>query len=81
MASLGAPLVGDRLYGRPGDQETAFYLEHTALRFTPFAEERPVTVRRRDDPDREALTPQLSVELDTLLALGGERWRETWKSR
>ena len=72
MAALGAPLVDDWLYGssagtrrRPADER--FYLEHTALRFTPFNSDRPAAVHWTNDPDRETMSPTLLARLDGLL--------------
>ena len=73
MAYLGAPLVGDRLYGRSGDRESAFYLEHTALRFTPFGSKTPVVVHQREDPDRVPVDPKMQAELDAVILGMGAR--------
>ena len=69
MAHLGAPLVGDWLYGEsPRRDDERFYLEHTALRFTPYGEEEPVALHWRDDPKREAIASTLRSALDRILA-------------
>jgi 23S rRNA pseudouridine1911/1915/1917 synthase len=70
MAALGAPLIGDRLYGGPSHGK--MYLEHAALRFRPFGVGRPVTVHWREDPDRGSIASPVAAALDTLLA----RWEE-----
>lgn len=68
MAHLGAPLVGDWLYGAaPRGDEGRFYLEHTALRFTPYGTEEPVTIHWRDDPERQAIASTLRAALDRIL--------------
>lgn len=71
LAHLGAPMVGDRLYGLPGDRESAFYLEHVALRFMPYGADRPVVLHLRDDPDRHRLDREMRDELDRVL----NRWQ------
>jgi len=69
MAHLGAPLADDWLYGTsPGCERERFYLEHTALRFTPYGEEAPPFGHWRDDPDRESISPSLCGAIDRLLA-------------
>lgn len=71
MAHLGVPLVDDWLYGSvPRREGGRFYLEHIALRFTPYGATRPQEVHLREDPDREAIAPALRVALDRLL----EEW-------
>ncbi len=71
MAHLGVPLVHDWLYGfSPGKKRERFYLEHAALRFTPYDATRPGVIHLREDPDREAIAPALRVALDRLL----EEW-------
>ena len=67
MAHLGAPMLGDRLYGVPGDRESAFYLEHTALRFIPYGASEPLVVHFREDPDRNRLSQQMRDELDRVI--------------
>ena len=68
MAHLGAPLVGDWLYGAgSAREERRFYLEHTALRFTPCWEDGPVGIHLREDPDRDSVAPPLSTKLDRIL--------------
>lgn len=71
MAHLGAPMLGDRLYGRPGDRESAFYLEHVALRFTPYGADAPMVLHLRDDPDRLQLSREMRAELDRTI----DSWR------
>jgi 23S rRNA pseudouridine1911/1915/1917 synthase len=69
MAHLGAPLVGDWLYGEAARRdEPRFYLEHVALRFAPYGMGKLVTLHRRDDPEREAIDPTLRAALDRILA-------------
>ena len=69
MAHLGVPLVGDWLYGAaPRQNEARFYLEHTALRFTPCGADERVGVHLREDPDRESIAPGLRAEIDRILA-------------
>ena len=69
MAYLGVPLVGDWMYGEgPRRDEARFYLEHAALRFTPYGTEEPVTLHWRDDPKREAIASTLRGALDRVLA-------------
>ncbi len=73
MAHLGAPLVDDWLYADPVPPGNArFYLEHVALRFTPYGEERPRVLHRREDPDREPIDPSLRAALDRQLKV----WEE-----
>ncbi len=68
MADLGAPLVDDWLYDTDAARRSGrFYLEHAALRFTPFGADRPRTIHRRDDPDREPIGPALRATLDRCL--------------
>ncbi len=69
MAHLGVPLVGDWLYGAaPRQNEARFYLEHTALRFTPYGTEPPLGLHWREDPEREAVAPPLRAAFDRVLA-------------
>ena len=68
MAHLGIPLVDDWLYGTsPGRDKERFYLEHTALRFTPFDSSTPCIVHWSEDPQRERVAPMLQTCLDELL--------------
>lgn len=68
MAHLAVPLVDDWLYGfSAGRKRERFYLEHTALRFTPYAARCALVIHRREDPDREAIAPTLWAVLDRLL--------------
>lgn len=71
LAHLGVPMVGDRLYGPPGDRESAFYLEHTALRFTPYGADEPMVLHLRNDPDRHRMTREMQDELDRVV----DAWR------
>jgi len=67
MAHLRAPAVGDRLYGQSGDRESSFYLEHAALRFTPFGGEIPIVVHQREDPDRVPIDTKMQAALDAVI--------------
>jgi len=68
LAHLDMPLVDDWLYGQsPGRERERFYLEHVALRMTPYGEDRLVAVHRRADPDRERIGDALRGALDRLL--------------
>lgn len=61
LASLGSALVGDATYGgRPG----AMYLEHAVLVLVDLDSGAPERLFLRDDPDREALDPELAAALD-----------------
>ena len=71
LGHLSAPMLGDRLYGPPGDRESAFYLEHVALRFTPYGEGEPTVVHWRNDPDRHRLSREMRDRLDLVL----DGWR------
>jgi len=74
MAALGAPLVDDWLYGIPSTgRGERFYLEHVALRFTPWGDRQPRAVHWREDPDREPLDPALRASLDRIV--------EGWEGR
>jgi 23S rRNA-/tRNA-specific pseudouridylate synthase len=74
MAHLGVPLVDDWLYGlMPRREGGRFYLEHAALRFTPYGATRPRIIHLREDPNREAIAPALRAALDRLL--------EDWEGR
>jgi len=69
MGHLGAPLVDDWLYeSSPGRKRERFYLEHTALRFTPCGQDTLRGMHWRDDPGREPIAPRLHGALDELLA-------------
>jgi 23S rRNA-/tRNA-specific pseudouridylate synthase len=71
MAHLGTPLVDDWLYGpEPSRGGGRFYLEHVALRFTPFEATCPVAIHRRKDPDRDEIATALRERLDRIL----EEW-------
>jgi len=71
MAHLGAPLVGDWLYGSASKRgDGRFYLEHIVLRFKPYGALRVRVVHLREDPHREAIAPALRVVLDRRL----EEW-------
>ena len=67
LAHLGVPLCGDWLYGREGGAEATFYLEHTALRFTPYGAGEPITLHWSDDPTRPPLGDALRRKLDAVL--------------
>ncbi len=68
LAHLDMPLVDDWLYGQsPGRNRERFYLEHTALRMTPYGSDRPVALHWRSDPDRESMGDALRGTLDRLL--------------
>lgn len=68
LAHLGIPLVDDWIYGTsPGRDKERFYLEHTALRFTPFGSTTPCIVHWSGDPHRERVDPKLQARLDELL--------------
>jgi len=78
MAHLGAPLVDDWIYGTsPGRGKERFYLEHTALRFTPYESPTPCIVHWSGDPHRERLDPKLQTRLDEFLA----RWENEGATR
>lgn len=64
LAGIGAPLVGDALYGGP---RGPFYLEHALLRFVPFGSERIHTVFVEDDPDREPIRGDIISVLSRLV--------------
>ncbi|MGH7161937.1 MAG: hypothetical protein ACREID_00525, partial [Planctomycetota bacterium] len=67
LAALGAPLVGDALYGgAPGP----FYLEHAALFFTDFSTRRGSIAHLPGDPEREPLFPPLQARLDAIVSGG-----------
>lgn len=69
MAHLGSALVDDWIYGTsPGRDKERFYLEHTALRFAPYASASPCIVHWGGDPHRERVDPMLKASLDELLA-------------
>lgn len=71
MAALGAPLVGDRLYGSEREGTSGrFYLEHVALEFTPYGAQRPRWVHWRDDPDRETIDGAIRSMLDRRMEEG-----------
>ena len=73
MARLDVPLVDDWLYGSaPRRSGGRFYLEHIALRFTPYGATRPEVIHLCEDPDREAIAPALRAAVDRLLT-GWER--------
>jgi len=65
MASLGAPLVDDWLYDPDAARDRRrFYLEHIALRFTPYDAAAPRWIHRRDDANREPVDPAVRAALD-----------------
>ena len=68
LAHLGVPLVDDWIYGTsPGRGKERFYLEHIALRFTPYESASPCIVHWADDPHRELVAPKIQTSLDQLL--------------
>ncbi|MCK5585969.1 hypothetical protein KAJ02_07845 [Candidatus Bipolaricaulota bacterium] len=68
LAHLGVPLVDDWIYGTsPGRGKERFYLEHIALRFTPYESASPCIVHWADDPHRELVDPKIQTSLDQLL--------------
>lgn len=56
LAHLGAPLVGDRLYG---GARGPFYLEHARLRYPDFTTRKETTAFLAEDPDREPVDAAL----------------------
>jgi len=78
MAHLGVPLVDDWLYGTsPGRDRERFYLEHAALRFTPFDSSTPCIIHWSEDPHRERIDLMLQTCLDELLT----RWENEGGTR
>jgi len=68
LAHLGAPLVDDWIYSTsPGRGKERFYLEHIALRFTPYESAATCIVHLVRDPDREPVDPKIRTSLDQLL--------------
>ncbi|MCK5245821.1 hypothetical protein KAR02_02915 [Candidatus Bipolaricaulota bacterium] len=68
LAHLSVPLVDDWIYGTsPGRGKERFYLEHIALRFTPYESASPCMVHWADDPHRELVAPKIQTSLDQLL--------------
>lgn len=65
LADLGAPLVGDSLYGGPPG---SFHLEHAVLAFPPLVGEPDGRVRlfEVDGPFREPVAPAISAALRSL---------------
>lgn len=65
LADLGAPLVGDDLYGGP---KGSFHLEHAVLTFPPLAGEGDERIRlfEEDGPFRERVAPEISAALGQL---------------
>ncbi|MCA9293705.1 MAG: hypothetical protein KDA20_07825 [Phycisphaerales bacterium] len=55
LAGLGAPLVGDAMYGGPNGQ---MYLEHVALRFEPY-QASAITVFDEHSTGRERIAPAM----------------------
>jgi len=67
LAGLGAPLVGDDVYGgAPG----SFYLEHAALWYVDYTTREITLAHRPDDPERERLAAPLHRELGAVLRPG-----------
>ena len=68
LAHLGVPLVDDWIYGAsPGRGKERFYLEHIALRFTPYESTAPTIIHWDNDPHRELVDPNIQTSLDQLL--------------
>jgi 23S rRNA pseudouridine1911/1915/1917 synthase len=68
LAHLGAPLIGDTRYAGPGP-ERAFFLEHAALRFTPFDTDTPRWVFSRDPRDRRSpVAPEIDAAIRAITA-------------
>ena len=68
MAHLDAPLVDDWIYGTsPGRGKERFYLEHAALRFTPYCDATACALHWSDDPYRELMDASIRVRLDEVL--------------
>ncbi len=67
LADLGAPLVGDDLYGGPSGE---FHLEHAVLAFPPLPDEGDGRVRlfEEDGPFRERIAPAVNDALRRLAA-------------
>ncbi len=65
LAGLGAPLVGDELYG---GSVGSMYLEHVALRFTPFGGE-VTTLFNPKDAVHEPVDPECITALSAYLEL------------
>ena len=65
MAGLGAPLVGDTLYGGPAG---SFYLEHVLLGARPFGAEETRVWRAPVDVDRPAWSAELARVISALEA-------------
>lgn len=65
LADLGAPLVGDGLYGGP---EGSFHLEHAVLTFPPLAGESEGRIRlfEEDGLFRERVAPAIAAALWSL---------------
>jgi 23S rRNA-/tRNA-specific pseudouridylate synthase len=62
LASLGAPLTGDPLYGGPAD--ASFYLEHVLLGATPFASATRHAWMAPAHRDRPRWSPSLQEAVD-----------------
>ncbi len=67
LAHLGVPLIDDWIYGKsPGRGKERFYLEHIALRFTPYESTAPTIIHWVNDPRRELVNPRIGASLDQL---------------
>jgi 23S rRNA-/tRNA-specific pseudouridylate synthase len=66
LADLGAPLVGDAIYGGPAG---SFHLEHAVLCFPPLPGEGSDRIRlfEEDGPFREVVAPAIVGSLRTLV--------------
>ncbi len=61
MGELGAPLIGDALYG---GRSGSFYLEHALVRFRPYGAAGAVTVFEARDADRERVDRSILARLE-----------------
>lgn len=64
LAHLGAPLVGDALYGGP---KGSLYLEHIGLCFTPTGESDAIGLFDPEDDQREPVAPEVTSTVDRIL--------------
>jgi 23S rRNA pseudouridine1911/1915/1917 synthase len=69
LAMLGAPLVGDHIYG---GSDGPFCLEHAAFVFRPFGEDVRARLFDPNDPEREPVAPEVVETLSRLSATTGE---------
>lgn len=66
LAALGLPLIGDELYG--GDpSQGAVSLEHIGLWYVDAATREIRLAHRRDDPDRDRLSPGMRTRIAEIL--------------